>query len=180
MIRFATVNDAAGIAAVHIDTWRSAYTGIIPLAFLESLSISSRTKYWFDLLADATRPSPVLVVELADTVAGFVCAGPERTQDPEYKAEIYALYVLPQYQARGLGRGLLVAALDCLISSDLGSLLVWVLADNPYRRFYDRLGGAVIRRRPVEVGGVSLAEVAYGWRSTASLARSLSSWQPAA
>jgi GNAT superfamily N-acetyltransferase len=180
MVRWATASDAAGIAAAHVQTWRSAYAGILPPAVLESLSIAGRAKYWGDLLADATRPSIVLVAELENAVAGFVCAGPERAGDAEYKAGIYALYVLPQHQSRGLGRCLLLAAVDGLLSSGFGSLLVWVLADNPYRRFYDGLGGEVIRARSVEIGGVELAEVAHGWRSMTGLAQSQSSGKPAA
>ncbi len=48
-------------------------------------------------------------------------------------------------------------------------MLVWVLADNPMRRFYEALGGRLLREKKVEIGGVALDEVAYGWRDTAAL-----------
>ncbi len=31
------------------------------------------------------------------------------------------------------------------------------------RRFYETLGGAVVRDQPIEIGGVTLTEVAYGY-----------------
>lgn len=34
----ATVNDAPAIAHIAIDTWRSAYAGIVPADFLDHLS----------------------------------------------------------------------------------------------------------------------------------------------
>jgi GNAT superfamily N-acetyltransferase len=169
MIRFATLKDAAAIAAVHVDTWRSTYAGIVPDAYLSSLSIDQRARYWQGLLSDNQRPSSILVAEMENKVVGFACAGPERTGDVEHKGEIYALYLLPEHQSQGLGRGLFLAAMDCLIWSGLGSLLVWVLVDNPHRGFYEKLGGARVRSRVVEVGGVPLTEVAYGWRTIAGM-----------
>lgn len=43
-------------------------------------------------------------------------------------------------------------------------MLVWVLADNRLGRgFYEALGATLVTERPVEIGGTSLLEVAYGW-----------------
>jgi hypothetical protein len=42
-------------------------------------------------------------------------------------------------------------------------MLVWVLADNPSRSFYEALGGELIGEQNVTIGGVDLREVAYGW-----------------
>lgn len=33
-VRIATLNDAAGIAKVHVDSWRTTYKGIIQEEFL--------------------------------------------------------------------------------------------------------------------------------------------------
>jgi hypothetical protein len=38
-----------------------------------------------------------------------------------------------------------------------------VLADNPARRFYERLGGVELASREIGVGGIRLAEVCYLW-----------------
>jgi GNAT superfamily N-acetyltransferase len=170
MIRLAGVTDAEAIAKVHVDTWRSTYVGIVPDAYLSALSTSQRAEYWHGLLADDRRPSSILVAQKPVRIVGFPCAGPERTGDPEFKGEIYALYVLPDYQAQGLGRGLFLASVDCLKWLGLGTLLVWVLADNPHRGFYEKLGGVSVRSRSVEVGGVTLTEVGYGWQAVTDLA----------
>jgi hypothetical protein len=41
--------------------------------------------------------------------------------------------------------------------------VVWVLAENPARRFYEALGGKIVFEKRIEIGGASLVEVAYGW-----------------
>ena len=41
--------------------------------------------------------------------------------------------------------------------------MVWVLADNPSRRFSEALGGTFVADKVIEVGGKALVEVAYGW-----------------
>lgn len=45
-IRPATIDDAANMAKVRVDTWRSAYSGIIPAAHLESLSYEQTAERW--------------------------------------------------------------------------------------------------------------------------------------
>jgi hypothetical protein len=43
------------------------------------------------------------------------------------------------------------------------SLVVWVLKENPYRGFYQGLGGVLAGEKQEELGGAMLAEVAYEW-----------------
>ena len=48
-------------------------------------------------------------------------------------------------------------------------MLVWVLADNSACKFYESLGGQVVKEKLMDRGGVQLVEVAYGWTNTRSL-----------
>lgn len=54
IIREATLSDACGIAKVHVDTWRTAYKGIINDEFLNELSYDKREeipkRICFDML----------------------------------------------------------------------------------------------------------------------------------
>jgi hypothetical protein len=59
------------------------------------------------------------------------------------------------------------------------SLLVWVLATNPARKFYERLGGQLVYETPTTIAGASLIEVGYGWMDSRILieqAGSTSTW----
>ena len=51
------------------------------------------------------------------------------------------------------------------------SMLVWVLAANPYRSFYEALGGQPVAERETNIGGAQLAEIAYGWQDLSTLTR---------
>ena len=44
-IRRATSSDAANIAKVHVDSWRTTYQNVLPTDFLESLSYEKRKNY---------------------------------------------------------------------------------------------------------------------------------------
>lgn len=42
--------------------------------------------------------------------------------------------------------------------------MLWALADNPTRGFYEAMGGTVAREKEIEIGGDKLLEVAYVWK----------------
>jgi ribosomal protein S18 acetylase RimI-like enzyme len=181
VVREARPTDAAGIARVHVDTWRTTYRGVVPDDHLDALSYEERERYWAGALerlaaageAGATgkpRASGLFVAEApGGEVVGFAACGREATGDPQYPGELYAIYVLDAWQGHGLGRRLARAVADRLAAAGLRAMLVWVLADNPMRRFYEALGGRLLRERKIEIGGVALDEVAYGWQDTAAL-----------
>ncbi len=50
-----------------------------------------------------------------------------------------------------------------LADKGLTALLVWVAADNPTRRFYEKLGGKPIRAKQETIGDTGIEEIAYGW-----------------
>lgn len=49
------------------------------------------------------------------------------------------------------------------------SLVIWVLSENPYRKFYERIGGKYLYEKPGFVSGVLLNKIAYGWEELTSL-----------
>lgn len=170
-IRHAHAEDASAIARIHVETWRHAYAGIIPSAYLSCLSIPRRASHWTTILANLEIAACVLVSEDdAGQVAGFAYAGPERLNNPQYRGEVYTLYVLPTQQQRGMGRALMEAAAKRFCANGINAFLVWVLgANRPGRKFYERLGGKVVDHRTIEIGGVTFEDVAYAWLDTASL-----------
>ena len=97
-------------------------------------------------------------------IVGYVMAGPNREDDPEYTAELYAIYVLPDFQGYGLGRSLFQAVTGWLVGQGHRRMILYVLRDNaPARRFYEALGGQPLREQMIETGGELLAEVCYGY-----------------
>ena len=164
LIREAHAVDAAAIARVHVDSWRTTYAGILPSDFLASLSYEEREQSWSRALSAPSRRSFICVAEAEEgRIVGFASGGPEREGDPAYKGELYAIYVLAQCQRRGIGSRLTAAVVRRLVEQDIDSMLLWVLADNPSRGFYETLGARRIGEKPARVGGIEVIEVAYGW-----------------
>ena len=163
-IRPAVVEDAAAIAEVHVESWRTTYKGIFPQSLLDQLSVSDRTRYWNETLAKPPVPFVTLVAcDDAGRVAGFVCGGAERTGQLGCDGELQAMYLLEGVQRQGLGTLLIRRFVQELRSVGLNSMAVWVLARNPSRKFYEALGGRLITEQQIERGGESYVEIAYGW-----------------
>lgn len=164
-LRLATRQDAAAIARVNVATWRATYRGIVPDAYLESLSAARLEETFAELLADRSSGRfDVVADDPTEGVVAYAAGGPQRAADGHYTGEIYGLYVLPAFQGRGLGRRLLIEVASRLREERYAAFLVWVVAANrPARRFYEALGGRWLRERSREIGGVPLSEVGYGW-----------------
>jgi ribosomal protein S18 acetylase RimI-like enzyme len=171
-IRRAHISDAAAIARVHVDSWRTTYPGIVPDDYLAGLSYEQRTDVWHGILSEAGVAQPNYVAVDDDcTVVGFAGGGPERSGDPDFAGELYVIHLLEDTQRRGVGRRLVTSVASDLVRNDMRSMLVWVLEQNRSAcRFYEALGGLPAREQDISIGGVTLAEVGYGWQDIGPLA----------
>jgi ribosomal protein S18 acetylase RimI-like enzyme len=163
-IRSATLADAEGISKVHVDSWRTTYYGIVPQDFLDSLTYENRTEQWrlaLDQLADRNW---IYVAESDKAeIVGFVSCGPIREKVEDYLTEIFAIYLLKNWQEKGIGRRLFEKALKEIKAQGYASMLLWVLEDNPACKFYEKMGGKLVGEKTLEIGGAPLTEIAYGW-----------------
>lgn len=170
-IRPAAVEDARALAQVHVASWHETYRGLVPDIYLDSLSVEERTERWRGRLGGADAGAFTLVAEDdAGRVVGFATGGPEREGDPVYTGELYAIYLLQTAQRTGLGRRLVQAVTERLLAMGHTSMLVWTLATNPSRGFYERLDAHYVRAATITIGGVDLEDVAYGWTDITGLA----------
>lgn len=165
LIREAVAEDAEGVARVHVDTWRTTYRGIVPQAHLDALSHEKRTAGWRASFTSAEhrRTKFTLVAEEGGRIIGFAAGGTNRLTPSDYPAELYAIYLDPSRQRAGIGRRLTTDLAGRFLTQGWRSMLVWVLAANPSRAFYERLGGRPAGSKTIEIGGATLGEVAYGW-----------------
>src|SRR5438093_12840214 len=95
-IRPAEGADAGGIATVHMRSWQTAYRGILPDDFLDTLSIPQREERVREALATKRSGRRFWVVESEAGLLGFSEAGPSREDGaPDWAAEVYTLYLDP-------------------------------------------------------------------------------------
>ena len=162
--------DAAGIARVHVGSWRTTYPGIMPQAHLDALSVDERQQTWRTRLSQVNAAkSPVFVaVTEGGEIVGFAQGGKERGGDADYLGEISSLYLLQTHQGKGLGRQLVQTLARRLAKLGYSTMLIWVNADNaPARRFYEALGGVAARTGRRTLQGVTYDDIGYGWNEDA-------------
>jgi GNAT superfamily N-acetyltransferase len=141
VIRPSEKDDVHSMSRVYVQTWRDTYLGV--------------SKHVISYVA-----------EDAGGVIGFVSGGYERQADHIYNGEIFALYVLKNYQRQGVGTKLVSALVKQLNQFGIYSMLVMVLEHNPYRRFYEKINGIYLRKHHMPFAGEVLDVAAYGWIDT--------------
>lgn len=173
-IRRATAKDATEIGRVYVETWQSSYAGLLPDEMLARMSDVRQSAWWSRAIADPREGRGIFVAEDEEMgVVGFGSCGPVR-EIPEgldgteaRVGEVYTLYVEPDFQNQGLGRRLLDAMFRQLHADGCDTAILWMLARNPTRFFYEGLGGAPAGRRADRLSGTEVDEVAYAWRDLA-------------
>ncbi|MDP6804485.1 MAG: GNAT family N-acetyltransferase [Rhodospirillales bacterium] len=164
-IRSATPGDADAIANVYVNTWRSVYADLLLEKMLVGMSHERTALYWRRVIAEKPGRDLVRVADTDDRlVIGFASAGASRHRGLGFGGEIYTLYVLDEFQGAGTGQALLFSIFRRLLDRGLRSSLVWVLAGNPSRFFYEVMGGGRVAEREETMWGVRLNEIAFGWR----------------
>jgi len=173
LVRQAYPSDAQAIARIHVETWRTTYAGLLPDRMLAEMSEHNHKSSWTHQVARG-RGEFVLVAERPKLgVVGFASGGPARRALEPYRGEIFTLYVTPDCQNQGIGTALLSAAFKRLAEQSMNGVMIWVLARNPSRFFYEAMGGVKAAARKERLWGSVLPEIAYGWPdATRTLSRS--------
>jgi GNAT superfamily N-acetyltransferase len=154
-IRTTTLDDCAAIARVQVDSYRAAYAGIFPQEYLDGFTYEEQEQDWRELLSSGGEDI-VPVAEADGAIAGYALGRPEPVGITPYDCELVALHVRRERQRQGVGGALAAAMADALRAKGCKSMMLWVLAKNPARRFYERLGGRAAPQdadRPRHGGG---------------------------
>ena len=141
-----------GKAFVHWKCWQETYPGMVSQAYLDALTlgkVEEKAFQWRDNL---------LVALDGERVVGFVGYGDHGAADPE-TGEIFALYVLPEYQGQGLGRRLMEVGLAKLAACS--RIVLWVVKGNDravhfYEKYGFHLNGAEKLVSSIGAGGLQM------------------------
>lgn len=171
LLRRATAQDAAAIAAVRIDSWRATYRGMIPDAYLDGMRLEESSALWTRILsATGNNTTAVFVAEVDGEVVGFAAGMFLNEERFGLNAELTAIYLKPEAQRAGLGRRLVALVAEAYRAQGAGGLLVWVIAGNKAaRKFYEQLGAELLIEQAFTWDGLDLLEAGYGWRDLPAL-----------
>jgi GNAT superfamily N-acetyltransferase len=162
--REANVAECAAVAKVHVRSWHESFAGLVPQSVMERITVEGRTKAFEQRFqTDSYRMYVAEVVDLG--IVGFADCGEPREKINSYEAELYAIFLLPEFQGSGVGRRLFAMCVEAVVKSGKSSMYLYAFENSPYRSFYDKMGGVVIEKRQVEIEGTLFNAVVYGWKN---------------
>jgi len=162
-IRSATKKDLPSIAALHIQSWRNAYAGILPAAFLNTHLEKEFTRYWRDI---AIQKGDVVLVAESAHLCGFIAVWCRPTP------YIDNLHVNPSLRSKNIGTALLASAAEELLAQGHTTAYLWVFASNEKAvRFYERMGGVITEKTPQDIFGYSIPSLKVEWSDLATICR---------
>jgi GNAT superfamily N-acetyltransferase len=167
-IRPVRLDDSPQLARIQVDSYRTAYAPIFPADYLAQFSYEEQEQDWRDLLAAPTNDFLLVAEDGTGELFGYTLGRPGQSEDiVGYDGELVSLHVRQMYQGKGIGRGLVQAVAGRFRELGLASMMLWVLADNPARHFYEKLGGQLLAAEKPwssnEEYNLHVVEVAYGW-----------------
>ncbi len=134
-LRDATPDDAEDIARVYVESWNAGFAAHLPPRGLTEGEIAR----WRRDLSSA--PVRWRAATAHDMVVGFAGTGPSRDPVDPTLGELDTIAVVPDHWREGIGRALMVDALDGLRAARFGSAVLWTLADYPRGDAFYRAAG---------------------------------------
>lgn len=161
-VRRAKLDDAQGIAKVHVDSWRTTYNGIIPNDYLDNLSYNQRTELWKKNIAK--EDNYVVVAENNEgQIIGFADAWKRDNNVVKNSGDLTSIYLLKKYQGMGIGKSLLKKLFDYFKQVGYEKIFVEVLEENKTRFFYEYYGAKIVKTVQIKISGKILNELIYEW-----------------
>ena len=156
-IREATVADVPAIAQVHVAAWNFTYAPM----HSTGPSIALREQQWREAFAKSDASWFCFVVENeGGEIVGF--AKGCRSDNPDYEGELNKIYLLRDYQRRGLGTRLVGYVVRRFLSEGVTSMWLYGDARNPSYKAWLALGAVKTDDDPGNGN--------YGWRDLRALA----------
>ena len=166
-VRPAAVEDAAELGRIQVETWRTAYAGVVPEPALAALDADAASAQWASAITEAPTPKHHVLVALEqEWRVGFAAIGPaddleSADPSPDTTAALVVILVEPRWGRRGHGSRLLAAAIDHARADGMTRAVVWLPeADAVTRDFLTSAGWAPDGLvRALDTGAGELREV---------------------
>lgn len=160
-IREANINDALQISICIYKSWQNAYKDILSKDDLNRIKENSWEESNKKIVA--SNLIKCYVVEYNFEIVGAVVFGENRMDDS--KGEIYALYIIPEFQKQNLGKQLLNVALMELQKKYFKIQLKVMIENKNARNFYEK-NNFVNTDEETEgtVQGISIRNIVYNYK----------------
>lgn len=164
-IRLADGQDLDAIVRVHLDSWRAAFSALLPEMVARRGDLTeTRKQTWAGVLNDPQYF--VYAASLDGELVGAAQGGPVRADLAPFgcDGELHRLYVLTSAQGKGVGRALVWQTARRLHADGFRSMLVTAWAINqPARRFYERCGAEFVTIMRQDYRGHDTSQAVYRW-----------------
>jgi len=156
-IRKAKASDARGIIDVNVKTWCTTYTNIIPNEILQH-RVDAMEESIKKCEQTVEADDNVLVAIQNEKIVGIASYGKTKTLSDESAGELYSIYVLKEYQGQGIGEQLFNKIKNILKNNGYKKIVVTCIKENPYNKFYQKMGGKIIDVIISNICGLELEE----------------------
>lgn len=164
-----TKEDTPKISETYVRSVRGSYSDVLPSEYLESLTVDSRAAVFERRRADNQTYGLLIAEHEIDGVVAMIDYSARDRSQYDHEAHIFSFYVVPEYQRCGLGGILFRKCLRTLRSEGCGSVWLDTFATNPFRGFYDKLGGRVIASPDEHNDDRALPSIVYGWSDLSNI-----------
>lgn len=161
IIRNIKKEDIEKVVDIQIDSWRTAYKGIINEDYLNNMNrkekIKKREKDYQD--------NGFIVATVNEKIVGFCRYIDSNDFSSEYTdidCELCALYVKSTMKRQGIGKKLMKYVINEFKEKGKKKMIIWCLKENePSKKFYKKMGGKEYANKIGEFGGSEYQEIAY-------------------
>ena len=161
VIRNVKFEDLRRVSEIVVESWKTAYRGIVADEYLESLTVDQNYQKRLNDYTDGG----FVVAEINNEVVGFCRYRFENAYEdkfPDVDCELCALYVKSAYKGNGVGKKIINYVMNDFKEKGYKKMILWCFKDNyPARMFYEKMGGIYGSEGIITRGEKDYKEVSY-------------------
>lgn len=138
-IRRAALDDASSLANIIVESWKSAYTDIIPADEMTKYLDKQRRQQQFERFI---RDEEIVLICICEGApCGLIFANKDNDEQLMECGSIYSIYFLEDYWGKGLSTKLMTEVINILRAKGCKQVSLWVYEANlRARHFYENCG----------------------------------------
>jgi len=135
-LRKARLSDTQEIASIHVNSWKSAFEGLMPERYINSYTLEDRNFEWFKVLKSGSES--VIIAENKSRLVGFISYSESEDED---SLDLNKLYLCPSIYGKGVGYLLMKQMESEAKTAGIKLISLYVLDNNQSAiNFYSKQG----------------------------------------